>query len=74
MSLSTVKVRMRPTVTAPPLVGENGFVQLNDCLSFLSFQTSFVSDWLQIQPKVTAILRDQVCPSRNKNNFINKKK
>ena len=66
MSLSTAKVRMRPAVTAHPLVGENEFVQLNECLRFLSLQTSFVSDRLRLQPKVTTILRDQVCPSSNK--------
>ena len=66
MFLSMTKVRMRPAATAQPLVGENRFVQLNECLRFLSLQSSFVSDRLRLQPKVTAILRDQVCPSSNK--------
>ena len=69
MSQSTTKVRMRLAATAPPLVGENGFVQLNN-LCFLSLQTSFVSDQLWLQLKVTAILRDQVCPSSNKYFFV----
>ena len=45
------KVRMRPVATAPPLVGENGFVQLNNCLRFMSLQTLFVSDWLTASTK-----------------------
>ena len=62
---ATTKVRMKPAAPAHPLVGENGFVQLNDCLRFLSLQTLFVYDRLQLQPKVTAILRHQVCPISN---------
>ena len=45
------KVRMRLAATAPLLVGENGFAQLNDCLRFLSLQASFVSDRLTASTK-----------------------
>ena len=43
-----------------------GSFSLNDCFHFES--PNFVSkgDRLRLQPKVTAILRDLVCPSSNK--------
>ena len=60
MSLLMTKMRMSPAATAPPLVGENGFVQLNNWLCFLSLQTSFVSDQLQLQTKVTRYFHNKI--------------
>ena len=64
--LTATKSRMRTGGDCTPSRRENWFDQLNNWLRFLSLQTLFVSDQLWLQPKVTAILRDQVCPSSNK--------
>ena len=45
------KLRMRPVATAHPLVGENGFIQFELLFTFLSLQTSFVSDRLMASTK-----------------------
>ena len=52
--------------TAYPLVGENEFVQVERLLMFLS--PNFESDRLMASTKgyTVAILRNQVCPSSNK--------
>ena len=68
--LTATKVRMSTMVPTHPLVRENRFIQLEPLFLFESPNFVWESDWLQLQPQVTAILRDQVCPSSNKQIII----
>ena len=61
------KVRLRVVAPAHPLVVKIGCIQFERLFTFLSLQTSFERVIGQrLQPKVTAIIRGQVCPSSNK--------